>query len=108
MKTIRTMQIVADIKALSLKEWISYAMAIVAFVFGIIICCWGFATPPPGVIDNSVLFIVGQLLIFIGAILGISFHYDGKLNDFQNEIRKQISIPNHHRNEEEDYADQLG
>lgn len=91
-----------DLQNLTLKEGISYSMAVVLFVFGIIMSIWGFVTPPEGELSNSLLFLVGQSLLFIAAILGISYSYEEKLNHFQAEIRRQM---NNKDDGQEEYSD---
>ncbi len=47
----------------------------------IIGCCLiiaGFIVPPMGIIDSSVLVAFGEALSFVGAILGIDYHYKYK------------------------------
>lgn len=47
----------------------------------IIGCCLiiaGFIVPPIGIIDSSVLVAFGEALSFVGAILGIDYHYKYK------------------------------
>lgn len=92
-----------DLQNLTLKEGISYTMAVVLFVFGIVMSIWGFVTPPEGELSNSVLFLVGQSLLFIAAILGISYSYEEKLSHFQNEIRREMK--GNRDNGEEEYSD---
>lgn len=44
-------------------------------------CCLiiaGFIVPPIGIIDSSVLVAFGEALSFVGAILGIDYHYKYK------------------------------
>lgn len=38
----------------------------------------GIAIPPLGVIDNSILIAFGEILTFVGSILGIDYHYKAK------------------------------
>lgn len=42
---------------------------------GVVLLVMGFAAPPLGVIDPSVLIALGELLTFAGALLGIDYHY---------------------------------
>lgn len=39
----------------------------------------GFCVPPIGVIDHSVLIAFGEILTFVGAILGIDYTYKYKI-----------------------------
>ena len=47
----------------------------------------GFIVPPIGIIDHSVLIAAGEVLTFVGSILGIDYNYKYK-------VRKEISNKN--------------
>ena len=52
--------------------------ASVVLVVGCFLIVFGFMTPPLGIIDSSVLVAFGEALSFVGAILGIDYHYKYK------------------------------
>ena len=45
---------------------------VVMFVFGIVLVVGGFIVPPVGVIDNSILIALGEILAFAGALLSVA------------------------------------
>lgn len=57
-------------KIINNKYYYSSSAFIMSLIFGI---C-GMVLPPLGVIDNSVLIWIGQLLLFTASILGINFN----------------------------------
>lgn len=63
-------------KELTWKEKISYGMAFVSLICGHVLLFLGYATPPEGEINSSVLYAFGEISIFVGSILGISVHYN--------------------------------
>ena len=56
----------------SKKEWMSILTCGATFTFGWGLTIAGFIVPPVGVVSGSVLWILGQSLLYCGAILGIS------------------------------------
>ncbi len=53
-------------------------LAVVLCAFGCVLITVSFFTPPPGVIDNSVLVAFGEILTFSGSLIGIDYHYREK------------------------------
>lgn len=51
---------------------IVWVAAIIAFLVGIALVIAGFAVPPTGVIDGTVLTALGELLTFFGSVFGIA------------------------------------
>lgn len=72
------------------KDYLTLITCISSFALGWILTCVAFALPPVGVVSDSVLWILGQSLLYCGACIGISSFYSGKLRDFKSEIRKEI------------------
>ena len=65
-------------------------MAIASFSAGVLIACAClFLVPPPGVISNSAISIVSELLVLAGAILGVKTSYDIKLQRFEQELSQK-------------------
>lgn len=76
--------------SLSFKDKLSYIFAIGAFLFGWTFTALGFFTEPLGEVSDSVLWILGQALLFVGAIIGIAQYYAGQLNDFKRSVMKGL------------------
>lgn len=45
----------------------------------------GFCTPPPGQVDNSVLYLVAQFLLLTASIFGVGAMFSSKLNKSNSE-----------------------
>ena len=73
--------------------------ALFALIFGFCLSLAGFIVNPTGVVDQSVLWILGQCLLYAGSIYGISTHYQKKQKELENKIYKRLNKKNQ---EEED------
>lgn len=51
-------------------------ISIVSFLSAIVIGFIALFLPPPGIIDNSVLWFSAQLLLFVSGLLGINMNFD--------------------------------
>lgn len=71
---------------LSFKDALMYALAVVCLTASFVLLFMGMLIPPEGEIHETVLTAFGMVLIFVGTIFGISFHYAGKLDSFQRTI----------------------
>lgn len=56
------------------KEIIHYCCAVFMLVFGCSISVMGFFAAPFGKVDGSVLWILGQCLIYSGSVFGVSLY----------------------------------
>lgn len=65
------------------KEKIHYITACLMLLFGCTLCVAGFAVKPVGIVDESVLLILGQCVIYAGSVFGISLYV-------KSEIKKKI------------------
>lgn len=72
------------------KNQIGAVTALLAFLFGFGLTIAGFCVPPIGVVHDSVLWILGQCLIYAGTVLGISTHYETKVIEFEKKIEKKL------------------
>lgn len=52
-------------------------------LFGCTLCVVGFAVKPVGIVDESVLLILGQCVIYAGSVFGISLYV-------KSEVKKTI------------------
>lgn len=77
-------------QSLSFKEKISYVFAVCAFVFGWFFTALGFFCEPVGQVSDSVLWILGQSLIFVGAIIGIGQYYSQELSTFKRKVMEEL------------------
>ena len=57
------------------KSWVQLAIAVIATLFGLTLVGISLFLPPRGVIDPTVLTAYGETLTFVGALIGIDYHY---------------------------------
>lgn len=58
-------------KSEDIKENIKFGMSILLLILGVIIVFVSLYLPPEGVIDSSVLTLIGENFCFVGAVWGI-------------------------------------
>lgn len=80
-------------ESLSYKDKLSYSLAIAAFTLGWMITIIGFFVSPVGEIHSTVLWVLGQSLLFTGSIIGIAQYYSTQLNEFKSNIINTIKNP---------------
>ena len=64
--------------------------ALFALIFGFGLSLAGFIVDPQGIVDQSVLWILGQCLLYAGSIYGISTHFQKKQEELENKIDKHF------------------
>lgn len=57
---------------------IELVLAVFMTIFGVILIALSFIVPPKGVIDPTVLTAYGETLTFVGALVGVDYHYQYK------------------------------
>lgn len=75
---------------LNIKDKIAYLFAAISLLVGFSLTIAGFIVNPLGVIDNSVLWVLGQTLTFAGAVCGISLHVRGTKEELKHEILHEM------------------
>ena len=74
------------------KDSLGVISACVMLIFGITLTAIGFAIAPLGEVSDSVLWILGQSLIYAGGIFGIASYTKGviekQVNDLENRYLK--------------------
>lgn len=72
----------------NIKEWIQYIICIVCIIGAMVMSYIALYMPPSGEISQSVLWLIAQVLVFCGSIMGIgSLHtiqtkkIDAKIKD---------------------------
>ena len=71
---------------LDLKTRIAYVTAIIAFVLGWCLTIAGFIAPPLGIVSDSVLWILGQSLVYAASVLGIGMYVTGSVKGMKRAI----------------------
>ena len=61
------------------RENVSLLSALVSLLSGITLCFLSFFLSPEHSIDNSVLFYLGEMLVYAGSILGLKSYIDFKI-----------------------------
>ena len=64
------------------KEFVHYACAILILAFGCTLCTLGFYQEPKGSVDDSILFILGQCLLFAGSTFGLSLYVNQQIKKY--------------------------
>lgn len=63
------------------KDKVQLITAVVLCIFGCGLLVAGFIVPPMGVIDSSVLIAFGEILTFVGSLVGVDYHYRAREQD---------------------------
>ena len=71
---------------LDLKTRIAYITAVVAFVLGWCLTIAGFVAPPLGIVSDSVLWVLGQSLVYAASVLGIGMYVTGSVKGMKRAI----------------------
>lgn len=61
-----------------MKLTVQLVIAVMLVFVGSGLLIFGFAVPPLGEIHPSILIAFGEILTFVGALLGIDYHYKAK------------------------------
>ena len=75
------------------KDTIEYLVAIAMIIFGMVFCMFAFFSPPVGEIHPTILGVLGQILIFVGAVFHLNIKLKNQNTDFEtkvSEMRKEI------------------
>lgn len=73
------------------KERLSYIFAAVALFVGLGLTIAGFCVSPIGVVDESVLWVLGQCLTFVGAVCGVALHVKNNMQALKEEIINDLN-----------------
>ena len=72
------------------KDTIAVVSAVVMLAFGAILTAIGFFLEPVGEIHDSVLWVLGQCLIYAGSIFGIAYYTKGQITKQIDELETRI------------------
>ena len=72
------------------KEILTYVIAGLSLLFGFGLTIAGFIVDPTGVVSDSVLWILAQVFVFSGALMGINLSIDHAKNKVKNELTTEI------------------
>ena len=77
-------------KTMDIKQKFAIVTAVVAFVAGWGLTIAGFIIPPEGEVSDSVLWILGQALIYTASVLGIGMYFKNQMVKFRADTRRYI------------------
>ena len=80
-----------------LKTNIQISLAWICFILGWGMVIAAFCTPPPGEVSDSVLWIFGQSLVFVGTCIGLDISYNNKLERFKHNMEKDFDKFKHNK-----------
>ena len=87
---------------LDIKTKFAIGTAVVAFVVGWGLTIAGFVIPPKGEVHDSVLWILGQALVYTASVLGIGMYFNNQMAKFRADTRRYIRDIEQGREPEED------
>lgn len=76
---------------LNIKEKLAIITAIAAFVIGWGLTIAGFIVPPTGDVHDSVLFILGQALVYSASVFGITSYFTSESKRMREDVSKLIN-----------------
>ena len=89
-------------KEINIKDKIAYISAIGAFIIGWGLTIAGFIVPPIGMVSDSVLWVLGQSLVYAASVFGVGMYVSNSVRGMKRDI-KQFMREEHrqYHNEEE-------
>jgi hypothetical protein len=75
----------------TIKQKVAMISGIVAFLFGWGLTIAGFCIPPLGEIADSVLWVLGQSLIYTGSVLGLTQYFSAESAKLRNDVDHHIA-----------------
>ena len=77
-------------KDLNIKEKLSIISACAAFMLGWIMSILGFWMPPVGEVADSILWILGQSLIYAASVFGIAAYFKSETVQLKHDMDKHL------------------
>lgn len=75
---------------LSIKEKTAIVTAIAAFIVGWGLTIAGFVIPPVGEVADSILWILGQTLVYAASVFGITTYFTSETKRMKHDIREYV------------------
>lgn len=72
------------------KDSIAAWSAVAMLGFGMALTVAGFIVPPVGQVHDSVLWILGQSLLYAGSMFGVAMYTKHKLDEISNDINNRF------------------
>ena len=90
-------------KTIDIKTKFAIGTAVIAFIAGWGLTIAGFIIPPEGEVADSVLWILGQALIYTASVLGIGMYFNNQMVKFRADTRRYIDRIEKEKGTEEEY-----
>ena len=74
-------------KDLNIKEKLSIISALLAFIIGWALSIAGFIVPPVGEVHESLLFILGQALVYAASVFGIAAYFKSESVQMKRDLK---------------------
>ena len=74
----------------TLKQKVAMLSGIVAFILGWSLTIAGFIVPPLGDIADSVLWVLGQSLIYTGSVLGLTQYFSAESVKLRHDVDRHL------------------
>lgn len=71
------------------KDSIATWTAVIMLAWGVVLTTAAFVVPPLGEVHESILWILGQILIYSGSIFGIAMYARKKLDEIEEKINNK-------------------
>ena len=71
---------------LSFKDRLAYITCIASFILGWTLTICGFIVDPLGVVSDSILWILGQSLIYCASVLGITMYVTKSFRNIKDKL----------------------
>lgn len=72
------------------KDTIAVTSACIMLAFGIMLTAAGFIIDPMGEVHSSILWILGQALLYAGAVFGIAAYTHGIIKEQVNDLEQRM------------------
>lgn len=72
------------------EEAVQYIVAIAMIIFGMILCMMGFWVDPTGIISNSVLTALGEILLLVGGIFNLNLPFRHREMMYGSNVEKRL------------------
>ena len=73
------------------KDKIAYGFAAGAFIAGWALTVAGFIVSPIGIVDDSVLWVLGQALVFTASVIGVTLHMNNLGAKIKEDLKSELS-----------------
>lgn len=76
----------------TIKQKVAMLSGIIAFILGWGLTIAGFCIPPIGEIADSVLWVLGQSLIYTGSVLGLTQYFSAESIKLRHDVDKHMAM----------------